>query len=566
MYKSQNTETIISVEDQRPQQPNLLDPLFQSINFSSPTFLMFLATAIILLFAKTLQGNQTVLAHARFANPSEIRRGTKIGLKQIAKGKVGRAAFQLDNLVLADVQPAMAVIGRSGSGKTTSFINPALKNAIDQGWTNLVLDIKGEFMRSFTPYALAKGYEVYVYAPGFPYSDGLNFLEFMEDENDGKRAEEIATVLEANFGKPGERKDGFFSPQGVALLKLVFMMAKASAYPDMLSAWKVLSLPGLAKRLKAAKEFDYFQELGLSTWIKEAAATLRSMARSDRTVENIVGTSMTHFNRMIDSSIVPCFINHTIPLNLSGKQIVFFQIDEDAKSATAPLVAAAIHMLTIRNLNAKVNRTNTFGLFLDEFDSISLPDIKDFITKMRSYGLVAVLSFQSDAQVIFRYTRPYADAVLSSCGTMIYFDTGHHPTAEKVSKELGNKEVNFSTNSRSHSTQTSRSTTDHKQTVPLMTAQEINQQEEGCGLVINNPGFKKRPYKLKFAFDEKNDILWSKDYPEIWFKEIKPHREKKLKSMTPDVDASLANREVVADCNMPSPEAIAVMAKKKTNS
>ena len=543
------------------QQPNYLEPLLEPL--FNPIALSYLAVLIVLLILKNGRGNEPVLAKARFATAGEIRNGKRRGLKQIAQGLPDKAALKLENLVLSDIQPAIALAGKSGCGKTRSICDPAIENAIDQGWTNFVFDVKGEFIHKHAAYALSKGYEVYIYAPGFSYSDGLNFLNFMKNENDAKTAEEIAKILEANFGKPGERKDGFFSPQGVALLRLVFMLAKASPFGDLLSAWKFLSLPDLANRLKAAHSYGFFESLGFSIWIEEAASALRSMAKSEQTIEGIVGTAMTNFQRMIDPSIVPCLINNTIPLDLTGKQIVFFQLDEDAKSATAPLVAAAIHMLVTRNLNAKVKRKKPLGLFLDEFDSIALPDIKDYITKMRSYGLAAILSYQSDSQVAHRYSRAYADSILSSCGIKIYFNTGHSETAQKLSNSLGNKQVKFQTESQSYGGKTTRNVNEHIQQIPLITAREINEQEQGEAIIAYAPGFKYHPHKTKIKIEPKNDTLWKKECPEIWFREIEPYRKRKIKAMTGDINIALIDREVLSEAMLPSSEEQKIMQNCK---
>ena len=117
---------------------------------------------------------------------------------------------------------------------------------------------------------------------------------------------------------------------------------------------------------------------------------------------------MTNFQRLMDRSLLPSLTEHTIPLDLPGKQIVFFQIDEQNEAATAPLVATALSMLVKRNLNASVKRETTLGLWLDEFDSISLPDIKNWINRFAEYGMVATLSYQSNSQVKLRYSRDYA--------------------------------------------------------------------------------------------------------------------------------------------------------------
>ena len=524
----------------------IIAPLF------TPMSIGYSALFVFLLILKNFQGGQkNTLADGRLANGKEIRQAEKLGREQIAQAVPNQAALKLDRLLLPDLQPAIAVVGRSRGGKTRSFVDPGIKSAIDQGWTNFVLDVKGNLMKKHAAYAYAQGYDVYVYAPGFPYSDGLNFLKFMSEPADAKKAEEMATVLEANFGEPGARKDNFFSPQGVALLKLVFMLAKASPFPDLLSAWKFLSLPELAGRLEAAHNYDRFSgEGGIGSWLGEAAVALRSVAHAEETSVGIVGSAVTNFQSMMDRSILPSLINHTIPLDLPGRQIIFFQIDEQNEAATAPLVATALSMLVKRNLNAQVKRETTLGLWLDEFDSISLPDIKNWINRFAEYGMVATLSYQSDSQVKLRYSRDYADSILSSCGTKILFNTGHPQTAERFSQSLGSKEVSYQSESISYGKNNYRSLTEHKQKAPLITGAAINRFGTGeC--VILSPGYQYRPHKLKVKIDKKNDRLWNK-CSSIWDGKILAHRLKQATSHTEELETSLIDRQVVAEATLPT--------------
>ena len=545
------------------QQPNPLDPLLAPL--FTPIGMGYAALFVFLLILKNFQGGKkNTLADGRFANGKEIRQAEKLGKEQIARAIPNKAALKLDRLILPDLQPAIAVVGRSRGGKTRSIVDPGIKSAIEQGWTNLVLDVKGNLMKKHAAYAYARGYDVYVYAPGLTHSDGMNLLEFMEDSTDAKKAEEIATVLEANFGEPGARRDNFFSPQGVALLKLVFMLAKASPFPDLLSAWKFLSLSDLAGRLKAAHDYDQFNgEGGIGSWIGEAAVALRSVAHAEETSVGIVGSAVTNFQRLMDRSLLPSLTEHTIPLDLTGKQIVFFQIDEQNEAATAPLVATALSMLVKRNLNASVKRETTLGLWLDEFDSISLPDIKNWINRFAEYGMVATLSYQSNSQVKLRYSRDYADSILSSCGTKIFFNTGHPETADKFSQSMGSKEVSYQSESRSYGKNNNRSLTEHVSKAPLITGAAINRFGTGeC--VILSPGYQYRPRKLKVKIDKKNDRLWDKS-SSIWQDKILPHRLKGKGNKSEDGSTSLIDRQVIAEATLPTAaELKAVTASSST--
>ena len=381
---------------------------------ANPLFIGYFGLLVLLfvLSAFTNQ-NKPKIHNGRFANRQEIQAARKEGLKQIALQVPKEPALELDTLVLPHLAPAVAVIGGSGSGKTRTFFDPGLKSALDQGWTNLVFDVKGNMIRKHAAYAHAQGYDVYVFAPGFDYSDGINFLDFMKDETDAKAAYELASVLRENLKDPDSgASDEFFGSQGISLLKTAFMLAKSSTYPDLFTAWKFLSLDNLAERLRAAKEYGLFRVTGndfgmakINPWIGEAALPLLSVSPAEETSVGIIGTATTHFQKLVDKSLMPCLLKSTIPLDLTGKQIVFFQMDEEAQAVTAPLVAAAMNMLIYHNLNGKIERKNTLGVWLDELSSFKFPDLESLINRSREYGGMFALGYQSNPQLQLKYKR-----------------------------------------------------------------------------------------------------------------------------------------------------------------
>jgi type IV secretion system protein VirD4 len=474
------------------------------------------------------------------------------------------AGLTFHNLVLSDLQPAISVVGKSRAGKTASFFDSGIKSALDQEGTVFVLDVKGSLMKKHAAYAHAKGYDVYAFAPGIEltdefgekvtYSDGLNFTDFMKSPSDAKGALEIARALHLNFEDAGAKKDGFFGPQGLSLLKTDFMLAKESPFPDLLSAWKILSLENLAGRLAAAKKYEQFGS-ELNTWAGEAALGLRSVHHAEETSVGIVGSAVTHFQTLVDPSILRCLLKSTIPLDLQGKQIVFFQIDEQNEAATSPLVATAIHLLVKRNLNGMVKRDRPLWLFLDEvFNSIRLPDLEPWTGRFAEYGMVVMLGYQSEAQARIRYSRDWIESILSNCGTKITFNTGHPETAEKFSRSLGDKDVWYETESRSYGKNQSNNRSQQVKQVRLITGEEIDRMEQGeC--IIKSPGFRDRPYKTRVRLDANNVKLW-KQSSEIWDKEICPIliEEAKRRLEGVDLELELADREVIAEAMLPTQE------------
>jgi type IV secretion system protein VirD4 len=541
-----------------PVQPTLVDRVLSPL--AKPQILGLAGVIVLILVLKVvLDGPASKLSDGRFTRGRELRKGRRKGLMQIAKGRHNEAALLIGSdrqLVLTDVQRSVAVAGSSGSGKTLSLIAPAIHSAIQQGWTSLVYDVKGTLTRMFAPLAAAMGYQVYIFAPGFSYSDRLNLLDFMRSPQDGGMAQEIAKVLNLNFGDPLDRKDPFFGPQGDSLLKSIFMMAKDALYADLLSAWEILGLPNLAQRFTAARQCRH-----VDAWARRAATGLISVAHAEETTGGIVGSAVTHFQSLIDADLLPCLLKSTIPLDLPGKQIVFFQIDEQREAATAPLVATALHLLVKRNLNATVERKRPFGIFLDEFTSLRLPDIEGWINRFREYGMVCVLGYQADSQLKLRYSRELAEAIISSCATKIIFNPGNIETAEKYSKLFGEKEIQYRTRSTNTGVKGGGSSVNqHLQKVPLMSAAAINRMAAGHCIILS-PGFEYRPHKYKVRLNRR-DIKQRKLAEQVWNEESKKAYISR-NAVSLDLERELDDRSVWAESILPTPAEI--MALKTVN-
>jgi type IV secretion system protein VirD4 len=247
-------------------------------------------------------------------------------------------------------------------------------------------------------------------------------------------------------------------------------------------------------------------------------------------------------------------MDSTIPLDLPGKQIVFFQIDEQREAATAPLVATALHMLVKRNLNATVKRTRPFGIFLDEFTSLRLPDIEGWINRFREYGMVCVLGYQADSQLKMRYSRELAEAIISSCATKIIFNPGNIETAEKYSKLFGEKDIQYRTRSTNSGVKGGGSSVNqHIQKVPLMSAAAINRMGAGHCIILS-PGFEYRPHKCKVRLNRR-DIKQRMLAEQVWDEEAKKTFIKR-NEFEINLEREMDDRAVWAESILPTPEEI----------
>lgn len=167
------------------------------------------------------------IATSYFGGNGEVGKAKKRAIKQISTPKCDSATLYIGRhkykdkkplkgsggtpLYIPDAQRGTAVVGAPGSGKSFSAINPMIYSAIDQGFPICLYDFKYPTQAKVASYAEKMGYEVHVFAPGFPESEVCNPLDFLRDATDAETARQLATVINKNFKiMAGGNEDAFF--------------------------------------------------------------------------------------------------------------------------------------------------------------------------------------------------------------------------------------------------------------------------------------------------------------------------------------------------------------------
>jgi type IV secretory pathway TraG/TraD family ATPase VirD4 len=83
----------------------------------------------------------------------------------------------------------------------------------------------------------------------------------------------------------------------------------------------------------------------------------------------------------------------TIPLDLTGKQMIVMGLDREKRDVVAPLLAMVLHMIVTRNVTQK--RQVPLVLALDELPTLYLPALVQWLNENRSMIDVAALLIPS---------------------------------------------------------------------------------------------------------------------------------------------------------------------------
>lgn len=311
--------------------------------------------------------------------------------------------------LIPSCNPLIEVMGKSGSGKTYSVINPLVMSAIEQGHPILLYEAKadsqgkGGQMDFLITYAKKHGYEVNILAPGRPYSCTINPLDFMKDYQDATMAKIIGDTLHANLGGKNDKKDGFFGPAGARLVRACLQFAKAQqqehGVADLAMAFAVLSLSDLPKRLLEAKKQSKFP-----FWSQVPFEQLMSVADAAPTSGGILGGAMDLLESLLEPNLLKSYVGQTnTPLMLGKKQMLVMQTDTERMPVVNSLLATLITLII--NKNFSVERDCPLIACFDEFPTLVLDPLPDWANRLRSKGLVLMLGYQEYNQIEKNYSK-----------------------------------------------------------------------------------------------------------------------------------------------------------------
>jgi len=583
-----NFNLVLAQTSQKTEQPLPLfsldfKGLFQEYN--NPEGYLTIGMFIVLLVAsRFIGGSRGKITTGKQCGTLEKVGATRLALQQIKENKPNKVTLwcgsprywwrglKLRGFVatlqtalgasptvwLPHAERSILVIGAPGSGKTFSTIDRAIESAMVQGFPILLYDKKGDQLKLHAPLAARYGYKVWVFAPGEAYSGVINPLDFMKSPQDSVMAGEIGQVINRNASSNQGKSDEFFSKAGDLLAKALLQLVKGSKYSDMAMLYAILRLPNLVKRLDYA-----IQSRQIDEWVATSFNQFLSAKDAEKTISGILTTAAGTFSNFIQADLLRAFLGKSdIPTRLEGRQMIIFKLDDERRSVVGPLLAAAIHLLVVSNLSRP--RKDPLIISLDEFPSIRLERMPQWINEYRSNGACFLLGIQSLEQLYEGYGEKMGAAIASACSTHILFNPGNTDTAKKYSERYGDQEILIKSKSTSRSfggqsaSNRSISWNESLQKMPLFSIDEILRFPQGrC--VITNPGYSSGgegsiPYALTIPIP-KADLKRKDESEALWDEQVRPRLESRVKLTDLEgLTAALYERIEEAERMLPLPD------------
>lgn len=479
------------------------------------SFLIFVMVGVLIVLIKyyksypkriskiLLKGNEkdkieSTLECVHFQTKEELEENFRIVNYGNEQGEVGIPiqAIQGEDeyeIVLTDNMHSL-VIGSTGSGKTTSYIDPSIEimSNFREHPSLIITDPKGELYTKHKANLERRGYTVAVVDLRNPYvSTKWNPLEKIYVDYD------IARNIEKYVEEDGEKRILFGKEYNQSQVKNAMKIEQQKRYDEIYerlndiatvicpitnkgepiweSGARNLILAILIGMLEDSQkegkplrkdQYNFYNLFKIATTTEYNCRTLceyfntrdvlsKARVLSKQALESHEKTRGSYLSTLFDKLNI--FTDISICHLTSENEITFSELDEKPyaifiqipdEKETRYKIASMILVDIYKELIAKANRNDGLKLkrnvyfILDEFGNLpKIEKIEQMVTVSRSRGLFFTFVVQSYAQLVKVYDKSIADIIKSNCNIHIFIGTSDLNTTEEFSKRCGNYSI-----------------------------------------------------------------------------------------------------------------------------
>lgn len=383
----------------------------------------------------------------KYGNQGTATEGTISELKSL-KGKDGFVVSKNFRLSLDKSFEHLAIIGPTGSGKSSSFFIPNLLD-LNGEVSVMVTDPKGEMHNKTSAYLESLGYTIIKLSPLEPqYTD--RYYNPLLIANDANEIREIAQMILANGGKSIEMMSGSSSggaewvsmavPLLTAALCYVREKGKEKTVEEALRLILTDSLEQLSAKMEtvpaANRSFLLFKASAESEKTMSSIKTVLTNNAQIFTDENVIEFTKTPFvrNAYGEKTIDKTKIFN--PKILRQKPTVVFVCVPEIKSTYAMPIMSVFYSQVLEK--CMTNDGCPILFFLDEFANIGIiPSISNIVATARSRGIGISLGLQGVEQLIRNYGKENAMDILNNLKTKVVYSGLTGDSAEYISNLAG---------------------------------------------------------------------------------------------------------------------------------
>ena len=384
------------------------------------------------------------------------------------------------------------VCGGSGAGETRFFCKP---NAMQCNTSMVILDPKGEIVRSIGGLLEAKGYEVRVLdLINMHRSHCYNPFVYLQSDNDVQRL--VTNLFKATTPKGAQSQDPFWdTAASMLLLSLVFYLKYEAPADEQ-------NFPMVMELLRAGEVHEdddgyvspldeLFDRLEMVNPEHIALKYYRDYhSGSAKTLKSIQITLAARLEKFNLESLAALTATDELDLpSLGEKKVALFALIPDNDTSFNFLVSILYTQLFQQLFYLSDHK---YGgslpvhchFIMDEFANVSLPDDFDkILSVMRSRGVSVSIILQNLAQLKALFEKQW-ESIVGNCDEFLYLGGNEQSTHKYVSELLGKETIDTNTYGKSSGRSGNYSTNYQISGRELMTPDEVRMLDNRYALLF----------------------------------------------------------------------------------
>ena len=400
------------------------------------------------------------------------------------------------------------VVGGSGSGKTRYFCKPGL---MDANCSYLVVDPKGEMLRSTGHFLKSQGYDIKVFDLIHPrQSDGYNPFRYIREEPDVLK---LMDNLVKNTTPPkGASNDPFWEKAEIAL-DSALMLYLLSEAPKEEQTFEMLMF--MLNSAQASEEDEQFQSpLDLLFQSLEDREPDHLAVKQYKVYKKAAGKTAKSI--LITAGVrLPAFIFPQYAAIMQEDEMDFGSLGERKRAifCITPVNDGSMNYLVsmlftqcFQELYLRADERYDGRLpvpvrvIQDEWANVPQPDsYPKVLATCRSYNIGIDIIVQNIQSIKARYRDEY-QSIIGNCDTLLFLGGGNEPESlEFMSKLLGKETISIRTRGQTRGRSGSSSINYQLTGRELMTPDEIRRMptREALLLIRGESPVRDRKYNIK---------------------------------------------------------------------
>lgn len=401
-------------------------------------------------------------------------------------------------LSLKDSFNHLALVSRTGGGKTTSFVIPNVFTLAQEKNSMVITDISGELYEKTSGYLKQQGYKIYVLNPeDLEESIGYNPLYYATSST---KIDELVSILIASSGEKID--SGSFWYQGaktiISILIRALVCNMQHEYINLVNVRHLLNNYGTdGRNIK-----DFIDSLDDDVLYYEFKGFSEG---NPQTILSILATANVALNTIgINDNLASLTSHHTINFDKFRKEksVLYIKIPGQKQKQYSFLINI-FYSQFFNYMMETLPQKNDLPVFclLDEFGNMNIPNFDTIITTIRKYKISVSIILQDLAQIKSKYGEAEANTILNGgIASKLFYNGADKEITEMLEKILGKEEL---------VRVDSRGSFNYKDK-PIMSADEIRTMKDNEALFIMSnklpAKIQFKPYYKSFLFDKYSKI------------------------------------------------------------